>query len=119
MLISYIYNPVVLVDLMLTIIGVYYNELSTVDIEAEYTRSEFVTDNFYMKKSDVTMNYKEAESYCIGLRMELFEPTADMPLMNVFTHFQTKAIWTNLYTHKTADNMCIYYNIGTRNYQCS
>ena len=103
MLISYIYNPVVLVDLMLAIIGVYYNDLSAVDIEAEYTRSEFVTDNFYMKKSDVTMNYKEAESYCIGLRMELFEPTSDMPLMNVFTHFQTKAIWTNLYTHKTAE----------------
>ncbi len=41
----------------------YYNSLSEVDVESEYTKAGFVTENFYLMKSDTEMNYKNGFTY--------------------------------------------------------
>jgi len=77
----------------------YYNSLSEVDVESEYTKAGFVTEDFYLLKSDTEMNYKNGFTYCMSQKMVLFTTAADMNLSRIFTNFNATKIWTQVYEH--------------------
>jgi hypothetical protein len=54
----------------------YYNSLSEVDVESEYTKPGFVTENYYLLKSDTDMNYKNGFTYCTACLRLILEDNA-------------------------------------------
>jgi len=99
MLLQILFNPISLITSLLSTHSMYYNSLSEVDVESEYTKAGFVTENFYLLKSDTEMNYKNGFTYCMSQKMVLFTTSADMNLSQVFAHFNATKIWTQVYEH--------------------
>ncbi len=62
MLLQILFNPISLITSLLSAHSMYYNSLSEVDVESEYTKAGFVTDNFYLLKSDTEMIYNRNQA---------------------------------------------------------
>jgi hypothetical protein len=76
--------------------------LSTTNITALYSKEGYTSDNHIFSKAEPSMTHTQAQEYCLAAKMDMFEPTADMKLVDLMRYFKVTDIWTPLYTHKTA-----------------
>jgi protein-tyrosine-phosphatase len=100
MWISYIYNPVVILETLVLVISMYYDGLSLVKVLDIYKKAEYCTDKYYTKKAETQMTHTQALEFCLAAKMEMFEPTGDMKLIELMRHHKVEKIWTSFYTHK-------------------
>jgi len=94
MLLKIRYDPATLFTEIFTVISLYFNTTSEIDLEQIYSQSGFSTDTHVLQGGQKLHDYKGAFTFCTAARMDLFAPTSDMPLGQVLDKFNTDELWT-------------------------
>ena len=102
MWVSYIYDPLVLIETLLTVLISFYDGLSLVNVTEIYTKYGYTTENLMIQRASTPMTFIQAQEYCLGARMDMFEPRAEMELIKLMREMEATDIWTPLYIHRTA-----------------
>jgi len=94
MLLKIRYDPTTLFTEIFTVISLYFNATSEINLEQIYSQSGFSTDTHVLQGGQKLHDYKGAFTFCTAARMDLFAPTSDMPLGQVLDKFNTDELWT-------------------------
>jgi len=106
MLISYIYSPALLLEAVSLVITSYYNQLAGINITALYnlttfSKTTYTTELYKIQRTEALMTHTQAQEYCLGSKMSMFEPTVELKLVHMMREWGVNEIWTPLFSHRT------------------
>ena len=105
MIAGFYLQPTVLINSIMIVLALYVTNFEEFSITNAYTSPGYVTDNFYFTKATDEKTYAEATTYCMLQGMDLFTPTNDMRVMEMFGNFSTKKVWTQVYQHEVTKTL--------------
>ncbi len=97
MILKIIFNPAVIFTQILASITFYHNVLHEINVNNMYAQAGQSTDEFFFAGNNLDLDWEQCNVFCAAAQMDLFEPTTDMDVRNLFTAFETKSCWTQYY----------------------